>query len=189
MFDPITLTLSGTPSTPGSFTVTIIGNDGSLEDSTSFTFQIFAPPINSLPNGLLKFGAEPSLIVGPDGSRLQVRDDDSAVLTVKLSCDHGLLTLNNPTGLELIEGSGVNDKILVIKGPIASLNTALTRLLYQAPAGFFGLDVLTIQSTDELGLTDIDKSDPPFSVSLTTFGGTNANALISSLAQSGRQVP
>jgi VCBS repeat-containing protein len=187
-FDPITRTFSGTPTLWGPFEITITGSDGLLSASTKFTLNVTAPPVNALPSGPMKFKSDPAKVVGPDGTTFMVSDRDSPILTVTLSAEHGFLTLPSLTGLTLLEGSGFNESSLRFRGTIEALNAALAKLIYQAPTGYFGLDAITITTVDELGNTDIDKTDPPFSVELATLGGNTATATIGSLASGGRQV-
>ena len=188
VFDPVARTFSGTPDAAGSFTLTLTGTDGEFTASTTFTLQVTAPPVNTVPTGPLAFTGDPARVTGPDGSVFAVADADSPELTVTLSAGVGLLTLPNRTGLTLLAGSGLNETSLTFRGLVPTLNTALAQLIYQAPTGFFGQDTITITTTDERGNTDIDRIDPPFTVVLATLGGTDVSAPIASISSGGKQL-
>ena len=180
-FDPVTRTFSGTPTEFGAFTVTVTGSDGVLSASTSFTLRVYAPPVNTLPNGTITVRGDPVRFVGTDGSTFKVADPDSTDLTVRLTVGAGLLTLPQRAGVVLLEGAAINDQTVVIRGPIANLNAALAQLVYQAPTGYIGTDTITIVSTDEQGNSDTDVTNPPISIVLSTLGGNDAAASIGSL--------
>jgi len=177
-FDPATRTFSGTPTEFGAFTITVTGSDGVLSASTSFTLRVYAPPVNTLPNGTITVRGDPVRFVGTDGSTFKVADPDSTDLTVRLTAGVGLLTLPQRAGVVLLEGAAINDQTVVIRGPIANLNAALAQLVYQAPTGYIGTDTITIVSTDEQGNSDTDVTNPPISIVLSTLGGNDAAAAI-----------
>jgi hypothetical protein len=87
-----------------------------------------------------------------------------------------------------LAGSGLHETSLTFRGLVRDLNAALAQLIYQAPAGFFGQDTITITSTDERGSTDVDRIDPPFTVALATLGGTNVAAAIASIGSGDKQL-
>jgi VCBS repeat-containing protein len=188
VFDPVTRTFSGTPGSVGNFSLTLTASDGEFSVATTFTLQVTAPPVNTVPSGPIAFTGDPARVVGPDGSVFAVADTDSAELTVTLSAGVGLLTLPNRTGLTLVAGSGLNETILTFRGLVPNLNAALAQLVYQAPTGFFGQDTITITATDERGNTDVDRIDPPFTVALATLGGTNVSAAIASIGSADKQL-
>ena len=162
------------------------GNGGSAE--IVVVVRVTAAPVNTVPNGPIKFRDEPARVVGPDGSVFRVADADSRELTVQLAAGQGLLTLPVRAGLQFVRGTGANDPVVSFRGTTEAINTALAQLVYQAQTGYFGLDTITITSTDELGSRDEDKIDPPFTVELVTLGGNEAGASIASLAGEGKAV-
>ncbi len=162
------------------------GNGGTAE--IIVVVRVSAAPVNTVPNGPLKFRGEPARVVGPDGSVFRVADVDSNELTIELSCGHGLLTLPVRTGLQLVKGAGSNDTVVSFRGTKEAINAALAQLVYQPLSGYFGLDTIAITSVDESNNSDIDRIDPPFTVELVTLGGNNANASVASLASQGKTV-
>jgi len=162
------------------------GNGGTAE--IIVVVGVSAAPVNTVPSGPLKFRGEPARVVGPDGSVFRVADADSNELTVELSCGHGLLTLPVRTGLTVVKGTGSNDTVVSFRGTKDAINAALAQLVYQPITGYFGLDTITITSVDELGNSDVDRIDPPFTVELVTLGGNDANASVASLAAQGKTV-
>jgi len=187
-FDPVTRTITGTPTVGGSFEVMITASDGVLSSSASFKVQFSAPPVNQVPVGILKFSSEPSRVVGSDGGSFKVADLDSPVLTVNLASGRGVLTLPALAGVSLVQGTGLNDLSVTLRGTIANLNGALAQLIYQAQSGFFGTDTITITTTDELNNIAVDRIDPPFTVELATLGGNSVSATVASLANPTKQV-
>jgi len=162
------------------------GNGGTVE--IVVVVRVSAAPVNTVPNGPLKFRGEPARVVGPDGSVFRVADADSSELTVELSCGHGLLSLPVRTGLQIVKGTGSNDTVVAFRGTKESINAALAQLVYQPITGYFGLDTINITSVDERGNSDRDRIDPPFTVELVTLGGNDANASVASLAAQGKTV-
>ena len=162
------------------------GNGGVVE--ILVVVRVSAAPVNTVPNGPMKFRGEPARVVGPDGSVFRVADADSSELTVELSCGHGLLSLPVRTGLQIVKGTGSNDTVVAFRGTKESINAALAQLVYQPITGYFGLDTITITSVDERGNSDRDQIDPPFTVELVTLGGNDANASVASLAAQGKTV-
>jgi VCBS repeat-containing protein len=129
VFDPVTRTFSGTPGSVGNFSLTLTASDGEFSVSTTFTLQVTAPPVNTVPSGPIAFTGDPARVVGPDGTVFAVADSDSAELTVTLRAGVGLLTLPNRGGLTLLAGSGLNETSLTFRGLVRDLNAALAQLL------------------------------------------------------------
>ncbi|GKS70425.1 hypothetical protein W03_24290 [Nitrosomonas sp. PY1] len=80
--------------------------------------------------------------------------DNPARLTVKIVANHGSLTLNTTTG---ITGT-MSGSMLQFSGSIANLNTALNSLTYQGDPEYSGTDDLTIQVSDDNGVSWHDYS-------------------------------
>ena len=76
--------------------------------------------------------------------------------TVTLSVAHGTLTLSGTTGLSFTTGDGTTDATMTFSGTVTNINNALNGLLYNPADTFVGADTLTITTTDQGGLSDID---------------------------------
>lgn len=94
-------------------------------------------------------------IVGNEDSTISISgfsisDDDAPTsLRVKLDASHGSLALTTTTG---ITGT-TSGASLDFEGSIANLNTALNSLTYQGNANYSGTDPITIQVSDDNGVS------------------------------------
>jgi hypothetical protein len=115
-------------------------------------------PVLTVPTGIVA-GTEGGTVVfsDADGTRIVIADDAdaSALVEVRLSVDgDALLTLSRIDGLTFIEGSGVDDTLLTIRGTLADVNDALDGLRLVAAEDAFGLVRLLIE-VDDLGGTGL----------------------------------
>ena len=128
-----------------SFVIRMTDSHGASTTVTVFV-SVFAPPVNHLPGTGLKFSDAPARVKAPDGSTFSVSDADSSVLWVRMRAGRGYLSMPKLTGLDLLEGTGLNDRTIYIHGPVAAINDALAQMIYQAPPGFFGCLLYTSPS-------------------------------------------
>jgi Ca2+-binding RTX toxin-like protein len=145
--------------------ITVVVNDGS-ENSVATHIMLTVSPVNDAPVNIVP-GAQsgnagsPIVFSAANGNALSVTDADagSGTMRVKLTADHGTMTLASMVGVTVTgDGTGV----VRITGTLSAINAALEGLTYQSEAGYVGADVLTM-TTSDFGnsgsggpLTDVD---------------------------------
>ncbi len=159
-----TLTYVSAPNASGSATITVRVKDnggtanGGQDTSRARTFTITVnpindPPVNSVPgpqsvieNNVLTFSAA-------NANRISISDIDAGDATVQvvLSVGFGVLSINTPpAGLTFFIGDGTADSVMLFRGSIATINSALSVMTYKHTNGFSGPDSLSI-TTNDLG--------------------------------------
>ncbi|QQE65799.1 hypothetical protein GFS31_24890 [Leptolyngbya sp. BL0902] len=113
-------------------------------------------PINTTPASITAAEGIATSIVGisvgdPDNNPSQTLTSELA--TVRLTVNHGSLTIGNLNGATISSG-GNGTATLTLSGTQEQINAALATLSYQGDAYFSGSDSLTVVSTDGLGLSD-----------------------------------
>ena len=130
------------------------GSGGALSTTTNITLNVTAvnqPPVLSLP--ALQSLAEDSALVlsASNGNPITLTDIDSSStpLRIRLSADHGLLTLA-ASNLTFNSGTANGTAFLDVSGNLADLQTALANVAVLGASDFFG--PLTIAMiVDDLG--------------------------------------
>lgn len=140
-------TASDNPGTARDIVISV--TDGSLASAEAHITLTVSPvndaPVNSVPGNQTGEAGIPIIFSAANGNALTVSDPDGSgeIVRVRVSVDHGTLTLASTSGLT-VTGDGTDRVILT--GTLASVNAALEGLQYE-PIGF-GSDTLTISSTD-----------------------------------------
>lgn len=128
-------------------------DNGALGPEVNGTIHLDVSPVNDAPVNVLPDDPqvaqedEPFVIQG-----LQVKDVDAGngIMEVRLSVEHGTLTLPDGSGVTLT-GNGTGD--VVLTGTLADLNALLSSgVTYQGNPDFHGNDALTMV-TDDRGNT------------------------------------
>ena len=105
---------------------------------------------------------DPPLIYGPSETINAFEDIDTLVqpiniedtdaydfpLLVHMSVNKGTISLNNIDSLSFIEGDGLDDTSIVLKGNINNLNSALASIVYRGNENYNGIDTLYINTND-----------------------------------------
>lgn len=133
------------------------GSGGPLTDDKTFQIEVVPAndaPVNTVP--VAQTVAEEAILTLSGADKLAIADLDAknADVEVTLSVNHGTLSLPSSNGLQFIQGSGADDRVLKVQGTIAVINTAMDGLTYRGNQDFVGTDTLTI-ITDDLGNTGI----------------------------------
>lgn len=138
------------------FTYEAVDAQGAASSAT-VVLAIHAPPVNVLGWTEYDLGAGLQTLAQGGKALFQVSDRDSTQLSVVLSSGSGYLRVPAVDGVTLVAGTGLNDKVLALRGNIPALNQALARVSYQSPTGATVRDRITITSIDEIGLSDSDE--------------------------------
>ncbi|WP_270658514.1 MULTISPECIES: retention module-containing protein [unclassified Aeromonas] len=124
------------------------GSGGALSDTDVLPIEV--QPVNDAPVNQLPG----SMTVKEDGSLslsgVSVKDVDagSALISMVLRVEHGVLTLLGATGAVMVQGAGTSEITLV--GSLADLNQLLASNLHYEPAkDFWGEDTLTVTTSDQ----------------------------------------
>lgn len=109
------------------------------------------PPLNSLP--AVQVVDEDSILVFSSANQnaISITDPDAGEDPVKLtlSVTTGSITLSTLTGLNFLAGDGVADSTMGFLGSLASINAALSGLVFLPPSQFNGSASLTITTDDQ----------------------------------------
>jgi ELWxxDGT repeat protein len=126
------------------------GVGGPLSDTA--TIAVAVSPINQAP--IISLPPTPTgnedTNVFISGISITDIDGFGGNVTVSLSAVNGVLTLNSTSGLTLLNGSGIQDRTMVFRGPLALVNAALNNLVYLGNQDFNGTDFITISVNDSL---------------------------------------
>ncbi len=137
------------PGTARTITVTATdGTDTSIIANLNLTITpTNDAPVNSVPGG--QFGTEGGAILfgAINGNAITISDPDagSSMVRVKLSVDHGTLSLLSSAGVT-VTGDGTS--LMRITGTVSAINAALDGLLYTGEPGYTGSANLFINTND-----------------------------------------
>lgn len=154
----------------------------SSTNTVTFTREgVNAPPLITLPSAQ---SVDEDILLAITGLSVSDSDAGAGLLELTLHAPNGMLTVGEPAGLSVLAGvNGVTTNLL-LKGTLATLNSALAGLSYQSQPDFNGADSLhvaindmgysgnTIESaTDSLSITVAAVNDAPSFVvtGATTF--------------------
>lgn len=147
-----TLAFKSNSDNPGTVRdITVVVNDGAAS-SVAAHINITVTPINDAPVNIVP-GNESELSGGTiifsvaNANALMVSDPDAGTndIRVKVDTDHGTLTLASTAGLT-VTGNGTG--LVIVKGTIADINSALDGLTYQGEAGYIGSATVTLTTND-----------------------------------------
>ena len=138
------------------FTYIVADSQGTMS-TAAVALSVHAPPVNVPGWTEFDVGAGAQTLARDGKALFRTSDRDSDELTVMLSALSGYLSLADPAGVTLVAGTGLNDKILTLRGGLAALNQALARISYQSPMGASVRDIISMTSIDPQGLTDTDE--------------------------------
>ncbi|WP_263146729.1 Ig-like domain-containing protein [Pseudomonas sp. RIT-PI-AD] len=147
-------TISYTPtanySGTDSFTYTMRDSLGLSLGTATVSVTVDAPPTLHVP--VLGNYLEDASIVfsSARGTQITVADIDNTTTQLTLSVPSGSLTLGSLTGLTFLQGDGVADPIMTLRGTLAAVNAALNGLVYTPVADFNGTVNLSVSVTDSL---------------------------------------
>jgi VCBS repeat-containing protein len=109
-------------------------------------------PVNDVPGAQAVDENVALIFAAARGNAITIGDIDAADrdLTVRLEVAHGTLTLGATDGLAQVEGNGT--RVILLRGDLATINSALEGLSYRGSLNYSGSDTLTI-TTDDRGNT------------------------------------
>jgi VCBS repeat-containing protein len=141
----------------GNRTLTTTVSDGVL--STAVTSVLSVAPVNDAPLNTVPAAqtvSEDTALAFSGSKAITVVDVDSARVTAQVTVTQGNLTVTlGQTGATVSAGAN-GSSTLTLSGTVAQVNGALATLVYQGNPNISGGDTLTLLTTDEAGLTDID---------------------------------
>jgi hypothetical protein len=123
-----------------------IGSGGALGDTDTVNITVGAvnePPTMTVPGPQL---LQRSTLVfsAASGNAIVLGDPDagSAILQLTLVPTNGLLTLGSTAGIAVVQGTGVSDSLMIIRGTLGDLNRALDGLVFQPTTITANLNVI-----------------------------------------------
>jgi VCBS repeat-containing protein len=129
-------------------------NDGAL-DSTAASVTLTVSAVNDAPvNGLPGAQQTPKntnrVFSSANNNVISVSDADAAGSTIqmKLTAANGTITLPVLTGLTFTAGDGTSDATMTFTGPIATINSRLSGLIFLPTNDFTGAASLEVVSSD-----------------------------------------
>lgn len=154
----LVLTSPANGSASGTLTVSIDDGGGQGTGgakSASTTVALPTTLVNDAPT--LSLPAAQSTAVGSQlafGAPIVVADPDAGNgnLAVRLSADHGTLSLTSLIGLTFSSGDGSADQAMTFEGTAVAINAALAALTFAPTAGYAGPATVSV-SVDDLGQT------------------------------------
>jgi subtilase family serine protease len=115
--------------------------------SVAITVSALAPSISAPTSASVTENSSLSFSSG-NGNAITLTDANPSTDALTLSVTHGTLTLSTTSGLTFTAGS--NDSAsFTVTGSLSSLNAALSGLVYQPTASFYGSDTLAISLLDQ----------------------------------------
>ncbi|MEP1075191.1 putative Ig domain-containing protein [Leptolyngbya sp. PL-A3] len=104
-------------------------------------------------------------------------DASNAELEVALTASNGTLTLNPIAGITFLEGSGIGEKTLRLRGNLTALNSTLATLTYRGDTNFVGQDAVALRVNDlgNTGAGGAAEASGAIAITVTTSQGTNAS--------------
>ena len=122
------------------------GNGGTFEK----IFAITVSDLNDVPVLNVPGGQVVNEFTNISITPLSVSDDDvgSDSLMLSLSVVHGVISLNSTAGLRFITGDGSADYTMSFKAKLASINLAISSVVYKSVDDYVGTDVLSITVND-----------------------------------------
>jgi len=129
------------------------GNTGSGgEKITTSTVAIVVDAVNDAPvttvPGMQKIAEDMSLVFSGSNT-ISISDVDSGFATVTLTVRNGTLNLASTSGINFINGDGINDSTMTFSGSLSAINAALANLSYTSDLNFNGSDQLTVVTQDQ----------------------------------------
>jgi Ca2+-binding RTX toxin-like protein len=131
--------------TATSHAIVVQASDGTLTSSQSFTIDVSnvnEAPVLSVPGSLSVAPASKAVFT------ITASDPDALDLEVRLSVEHGALTLGSTAGLSFIQGDGAADTEMTFTGSLADITAALAGVSYQPIAGYIGPDSIRVTAND-----------------------------------------
>uniref|UniRef100_K3WKI4 IPT/TIG domain-containing protein n=1 Tax=Globisporangium ultimum (strain ATCC 200006 / CBS 805.95 / DAOM BR144) TaxID=431595 RepID=K3WKI4_GLOUD len=75
--------------------------------------------------------------------------DLNYVVTIRMSVQHGVLTLKPTPGITFSSGNGIRNEYLLFSGTLSSVNSILSRITYRSYLNWYGNDTLRVAVTDQ----------------------------------------
>ena len=131
--------------------ITVVVNDGSANSVAAHIMVAVTPvndaPVNIVPTSQTTTSGANIVFSTANGNALLVSDPDagSGMMRVRLSAEHGTLTLASTAGVT-VTGDGTD--VVKIDGTLTAINAALEGIRYQNVAGYVGPDALTVTTND-----------------------------------------
>ncbi len=147
-----TFTYAPTANFTGIDTFTYVANDG-VVDSNPVTVSITVGAVNSPPTVNLpgsQVGFRNADLIIPSGLSISDPDAGSNPVRLSMTVTNGSLNLSSTNGLTILDAPG--DSSVAVEGSLASINAALTNLVYSPNLNYAGPDQLAI-SVSDLGNT------------------------------------
>ncbi|MFZ5868627.1 MAG: DUF4347 domain-containing protein [Thermodesulfobacteriota bacterium] len=145
----------------------LVGSPGSVPTND------FNPVIN-LPSGRVIPAETGWTMGGADAISISDADAETDEVGVTVGTTQGTLTLASTVGLTLVEGDGIADCRIRMRGTVAAINAALDGMVFDPTAGFsgaagIGVGVSDLGSASEGAMREVG----PVYLSLTVVGDVN----------------
>ncbi|MBT6238678.1 MAG: tandem-95 repeat protein, partial [Verrucomicrobia bacterium] len=144
-----------------SFTYSIEDELAQISNTASVSIQVLAGPKNELQNAEIPTvifqsldGIETVLTFSEENdppNAISVSDPDSEELTVSMSVENGIISVNEHPELQYTEGIFEKSRSIQMFGRIEDLNEALAQLTYIPDINYLGKEKMVILTEDEGG--------------------------------------
>jgi len=129
------------------------GSGGEQTDTKTVTLNVTAvndAPVNSVPGAQTASQNIPLAFNTSNGNAISISDVDSGngLMTVTLTAVNGTLTLGNLSGINLANGTGLNNVTMTIEGSRTNINAALQSLSFKPTNNYLGAASVTIETND-----------------------------------------
>lgn len=129
------------------------GSGGEQTDTKTVTLNVTAvndAPVNNVPGAQT---ASQNVALGfntANGNAISISDVDSGngLMTVTLTAVNGTLTLSNLSGINMVNGTGLNNSTMTIEGNRTNINAALQSLTFRGGSNYIGAASITIETND-----------------------------------------
>ena len=140
---------NGSETTADSFSFTVTDGVGGTIASTPFTIGV--TPVNDRPVLTVPTAtqsADQATSAPITGISITDVDAGAAEVTVTLTANNGLLSLNTIAGLRFTQGTGSQNAAVIFSGSLSAVNAALTTLIYRSNDTFGGTDTISLGVND-----------------------------------------
>jgi hypothetical protein len=148
-------------------TLTWTAIDATGNASNSVSRDIMIVSVNDLPTISVPAAQSPLsntvVFSSANGTPIVVGDVDAGATAIEITlvASQGFVTLPSTSGITLVQGTGVDDTVLVFTGTLANVNQALDGLSFRASGGAASLQVgANDQAGGAIGFTQVSAQIP-----------------------------
>ncbi|HEY9629714.1 MAG TPA: DUF4347 domain-containing protein [Coleofasciculaceae cyanobacterium] len=144
---------SNTPAASRTLSIVVTDGDGGTSAMVALPIAITAEndaPVITVPGAQTISEDNPLTFTSNQLIAIADVDASGSWVEVNLTATNGTLTLGSTAGLSFVSGSGSNSAAMTIRGMVASLNTALSNMVFTPTLNFNGVASVKVD-VDDLG--------------------------------------